>query len=225
MKIRVLFSQVVIAIVLVSPGTTSGGMIDEVGDLNIINDAGNSSDGLRYLDLTYSDGMTKASALANAQATYSNARLATASEWDDLFAAAGIIYTGSLTASDAFTADAGPFIQLNGLPGVVLQANAPAVNIVRLALGPTNGDTRIFSDPDGNVGTGSTRDFMILSNDDLSAYQSPIAATGSDPGIGWLIVSDAANPVPEPSSIALLGMGAISLIGFGWRRKRKQLAV
>jgi hypothetical protein len=57
----------------------------EVGDLNIINDAGNPSDGLRYLDMTYSDGLTQAAALTNAQATYANARLATASEFDDLF--------------------------------------------------------------------------------------------------------------------------------------------
>lgn len=29
------------------------------------------------------------------------------------------------------------------------------------------------------------------------------------------------NMVPEPSSIALLGMGGLSLVGHGWRRKRK----
>ncbi len=32
------------------------------------------------------------------------------------------------------------------------------------------------------------------------------------------------NPIPEPSSLALLITGAIGLIGYGWRRKRKQAA-
>jgi subtilisin-like proprotein convertase family protein len=30
--------------------------------------------------------------------------------------------------------------------------------------------------------------------------------------------------VPEPSSIVLFGLGAVSLLGYGWRRKRKQAA-
>jgi hypothetical protein len=58
---------------------------------NIIDDVGNPSDGLRFLDMTYSDGLSLAAAIANAQATYANARLATASEFDDLFSAAGIV--------------------------------------------------------------------------------------------------------------------------------------
>ena len=32
------------------------------------------------------------------------------------------------------------------------------------------------------------------------------------------------NVVPEPSSIVLFGLGAVSLLGYGWRRKRKQAA-
>lgn len=30
--------------------------------------------------------------------------------------------------------------------------------------------------------------------------------------------------VPEPSSLTLLGMGAVSLVGYGWRKKRNQAA-
>jgi hypothetical protein len=30
--------------------------------------------------------------------------------------------------------------------------------------------------------------------------------------------------IPEPSSIVLFGMGAVGLIGYGWRWKRKQAA-
>ena len=91
-----------VALLVVLPGASFGGLVTEVGDLNIIDDDGNPSNGLRYLDLTFSKGRTLASALANAQATYSNARLATPDEWDDLFDAAGITYDGLLTASDAF---------------------------------------------------------------------------------------------------------------------------
>ena len=56
------------AILVAIPGLASGGVI-EVGDLNIIDDPGNPSDGLRYLDMTFSDGLTKADALANAQSS------------------------------------------------------------------------------------------------------------------------------------------------------------
>ena len=28
------------------------------------------------------------------------------------------------------------------------------------------------------------------------------------------------EPIPEPSSLALLGIGALGLMGYGWRRKR-----
>ena len=91
-----------VALLVVLPGASFGGLITQVGTLNIIVDAGNPSNGLRYLDLDFSTGLTLAGALANAQATYSNARLATPDEWDDLFAAAGITYAASLTASDAF---------------------------------------------------------------------------------------------------------------------------
>ncbi len=30
--------------------------------------------------------------------------------------------------------------------------------------------------------------------------------------------------IPEPSSIVLFGIGAVGLLGYGWRRKRKQAA-
>lgn len=65
--------------------------IIEQGDLNKIQQTGNASDGLRFLDMTYIDGKTLAAALADAQAVYANARLATPSEWDELFQAANVI--------------------------------------------------------------------------------------------------------------------------------------
>ena len=35
---------------------------------------------------------------------------------------------------------------------------------------------------------------------------------------------EAASTIPEPSSIALLGMGGLALLGYGLRRKRKRAA-
>ena len=72
----------------------------EMGDLNIIDDAGNPSDGLRFLDLSFSEGRTLADALTNAQATYGNARLATPSEADDLFDASSLILDGPNNLSE-----------------------------------------------------------------------------------------------------------------------------
>ena len=58
-------------------------------------------------------GFRSPAALANAQATYADTRLAVASEWDDLFAAAGIpLFTG-LAASDAF--EVGQSVTIAGL--------------------------------------------------------------------------------------------------------------
>ena len=93
---------------LLSNATLSHANVMELGDLNIIDDAGNPSDGLRFLDMTFSNGLTLADALTNAQMTYMNARQATPSEFDDLFAAANVpaspnvgFSTGVTTAGSA----------------------------------------------------------------------------------------------------------------------------
>ena len=69
-----------------------------------------------------------------------------------------------------------------------------------------------------------------------SVSNVPISLTGTNigrisafqPSDGWWWTLDDlsfdAAPVPEPSSFALLGMGALGFIGCGWRRKRKQAA-
>ncbi len=84
--------------------------INEEGDLNIISQAGNPSDGLGYLDLTYSFGRTQSEALAAARANYPSARMAKPSEFKDLFNASGLeYYTGStgVTMDDLFEKDQG----------------------------------------------------------------------------------------------------------------------
>lgn len=192
-------------------GTVHADII-EMGDLNIIDDPGNPSDGLQYLDMTYSDGLTLAAALTNAQGTYSNARVATAAEFDNLIAASDIVYDGALTASDSFIIGTSLFISTGtNYDGGVLQAQ----------LGLTDPDqSLIWSDPDGSTSSGTTRDFL-----DLRFTGLVISQFGSTPphdAVGWLLVSDA-SAVPEPTSLALLGFGAIGLIGC--RRRKRQRAV
>ena len=182
----------------------------EVGDLNIINDAGNASDGLRYLDMTYSDGLTLAGALTNAQATYANVRVATASEFDDLFAAAGIGYDGAVTASGAFDAGATTTIST--------YSNYDNGDL-SYKLGDTDGgyNSYIWTDPDGlgSFNNGSTRDYMQLTRSNShGAYVRQSGLDGLFPTIGWLLVSE----VPVPAAGWLFGSALIGLVGI----KRKQ---
>ena len=60
-----------VALLVVLPGASSGGLITS-GDLNIIDDVGNPSNGLRYLDTISSVGLNLAQALAMARANYSD---------------------------------------------------------------------------------------------------------------------------------------------------------
>ncbi len=204
----------ILALMFFLPNVATAAII-EVGDLNIIDDAGNPSDGLRYLDLSISDGLSQADALTAAMALYPNARLATPDEFDDLFTAAGIPYNGALTASSAFDIGVGVFIT---------NLFTPSVNALRLALGPTNASNAdIWSLPDGSDVSTTTRDLITLRSDGVVILRQD-TFTPPDDTIAWLIVSDPVAVVPEPSTFALLGIGGIALVGYGWRRKRQQAA-
>ncbi len=195
------------AAVLLSVPATFGAII-EVGDLNIIDQVGSASNGLRFLEMTYSVGRTEADALANARATYPNARLATAAEWDDLFAAAGIGYDAGLKASDAFNAGATTQISSGG--------NYDGGDLV-VTLGFTNGEwLYAWSAPDGSSLSSGTRDFVYL--DAHIAQINNSTRVPADPDIGWLIVSE----VPEPSSLVL--WSALGLMGLAGARRRKRQA-
>jgi len=214
MKRSVQIAVAFVVVLAVVPRATFGEVIED-GDLNIIIDEpGNASNGLRYLDMTYSDGLGLTAALANAQATYSNARLATPDEWDDLFAASAITYTGGLTASDAFATGSSILLSSGtSFDGGVLAAK----------LGYTVWDeTHIWSSPDGSGVLGTTRDYLTMRSGTLQIRQTSRQPEHGE--LGWLLVSEVA-PVPEPSTYAgLLGITCVSLLAYGWRRKRQQAA-
>lgn len=188
--------------------------IIEIGDLNVISDAGNPSNGLAYLDMSYSDGLSQADALANAQTTYSNARLATPSEWDDLFAASSIVYDGALTASDAFSI--GPTNTIisssTNYDGGTLKAQLGFTS-------DTGTNTNIFSAPDGLFAPTSTYEYIALQNNDVRLFQNSLVQPPNT-NAGWLIVSDMAA-VPEPSSLALLGPCGCAFVAIRRRMRRK----
>ena len=199
-----------------TPGIASAAVI-EFGDLNFIQDGGNPSNGLRFLDMTFSDGASQAAALANAQATYPDARLATATEWDHLFAAAGIEYDGAETASDAVN-PGGPY----GTGGLnISSGNNYDGGTLRDMLGHTwTGVAAAFwSDiSDESSSSTSTRDYLFLHSDGAYIHQNWASGWENGNGsLGWLIVSETAA-IPEPSTALLLCLGLMALATGRWNR-------
>lgn len=187
--------------------TSATATIMESGDLNIIDQAGNPSNGLRFLDMTYSDGMTLAAALANAQATYPDARVATPAENDNLFAAAGIVYDGALTAADGYTS--GPRDEISS--GMNYDAGA-----LSAALGYTtpNFFSLWWTDPDLSQDVTSTRDAIFLGPS--TATLEHINFQVGHPNVGWLLVSEASPVSDTGATLAMLGL-AVGLLGMGSR--------
>jgi len=193
---------IALVIAVVSPGICHGDLV-EVGDLNFIDDPGNPSDGLAFLDMSYSDGLTQAAAIANAQLTFADARLATPSEFDDLFAASGIDYDGALKASDGFNV---------GLGATISSGSNYDGGALAMALGSTDQTNATFfwTDPDGTNSSSSTREYVFMGTTlgtFAGIYQSNSTPPNSD--IGWLLVSDSAA-IPEPSAfwcVGLVGLG------------------
>jgi hypothetical protein len=200
------------ALIVITSSNVARGSIIEIGDLNIINSPENPSNGLRFLDMSYGGGLTLEDALLNARATYPNTRLATPSEWDDLFVAAGIVYSGALRASDAFTAGGAEieFIASGNFGGAALIAK----------LGPTSeiftNRWWVWSSPDGDSSPTSTRDFLYMTGTDLMLWQTESLPASTL--YGWMLVSDETVATPEPSTFVGLGLGVAALCIRGRRR-------
>jgi len=122
----------------------------------------------------------------------------------------------SVTQHAAPSADHAPISRVAGAGPATLLAlngswfmdNAPGtVTYVRDA-----GGTAAFVD---SIGAGTLSwlawDFCECSEpDDLQADWFSLLGTGA-----------IENPVPEPSSVALFAIGAVGMMGYGWRRKKK----
>ena len=186
--------------------------VTENGDLNFISGTGTASDGLAFLDMSFSVGLSLDSALSNAKLTYVDARLATAAEFDDLYLAAGVNWYGSMRPSDGFS---------TGNIAFLAQADN-GIKLLHAALGSTytsstSSATIIWTDPDGNAATTSTRDYISMDSDGQSLLQNTFSSAPNST-LGWLLVVESQiAPVPEPSTGLLLSLG---ILGLGISRRR-----
>jgi hypothetical protein len=92
------------------------------------------------------------------------------------------------------------YVVANNNDGTVSLINPTGTVQTIIASGGTRGD---FTSPDSNNGT------LLLSEYDFS-YR--LGAPGGSFG---------PSPVPEPATLTLLGIGSLSLLGYGWRRRKQ----
>jgi hypothetical protein len=101
----------------------------------------------------------------------------------------------------------------------------PSAIVVSL-IGKIGGTTAVgtgISVPEGMPGkgpgfVGSSYDEVIPESGELFfAYNDQLSDFGDN--YGSYTVTASLSPTPEPSTFALLGVGAIGLIGWAWRRR------
>jgi hypothetical protein len=181
----------------------------QINDLNQIDDNTNPSDDLRYLDMTFSDGLSLTAAINNAQAKYADTRLATHQEFEDLFQAFGIAYSGDFSVFGFSSGGSGTFT-----------IDSDVITLVNV-LGPTTtGKVNIWTAPDASFLDTSTIDYVEFRQ---SGTDGKVHQFGSSPphsSIGWLLVTDSGietTQAPEPTTLVLLGLG---LAGIGFCRRK-----
>ena len=190
-------------------------IIDNVGpnnQLNKIEQAGNPSNGLHYLDSSLSSGMTLSEALAVTVDGY-DIRLATQQEWSDLATAGGLILDNGIT---------GP-----GLGDVVFGGIQSNINILTISTLP-NYDVALFDAIGNNYGS-SLRlwtDAANVNTYDLTRFfpgelivntNNAFRNNGSKDGVSWLLVGVEESVVPEPHTL-LLALFGLALLP---RRRRR----
>ena len=198
--------------------TALSSQIVEVGRVNIIDQPSNPSNGLAYLDSSIGLGKSLVDSIDLARDLgYSDVRLATPEEWDNLFEAAGVEYISGKRPNNAF---------LEGMHKILYDNFGQTSEILIDTLGSTadfpNWYRGIFlnSDPDGlgpdifgqTPEEQGTRDILGIINFSDGRQYSSIGHSSVIPGEPnsiyqtWLLVSPEAgiSAVPEPSALALL---------------------
>ena len=196
-----LLRGLLVTICLISLGSEKlhGNLIDG-GDVTIIDQPGNPSDGLRYLDLSFSDNLSLADALANARATYPNARLATPSEANDLFNASTLtLNNANFNLSEGWQTGFTTQISTGGNYNVEIR------NLLGITwengLGVGEQWATFFTDPDGSWDETGTRDIIEFRETEVRVNQ--FAGLAPNDGAGWLLVSEVSVNEPPTANAGI----------------------
>ncbi len=160
-----------------------------------------ASDVWQLVDLTNNSAVSNGSALANLSSWFN--RVAGDSETDTLFRIEIVAFAGLL----------------NSFPLQVRNSELAAVtsNLI------SDSDVTSWERLDAQLLLPMQTDFIAIH---LAAIENVVNDSSGVEFDGHFAdtASLTITPIPEPSTITLLSIGAISLIGYGWRRKRKLAA-